>query len=85
MSQVVGNTFEEVIESSNDVLLMLYGDYSWCEHCKIYAPEFDLIGKTADHIRFSRATILCDLLALYLWLSDSRILKQASNLRATPK
>jgi len=42
---VVGNTFEETIESDKDVLLMMYGDYSWCEHCKIYAPEYELIAK----------------------------------------
>jgi thiol-disulfide isomerase/thioredoxin len=41
----VGNTFEETIESDKDVLLMMYGDYSWCEHCKIYAPEYELIAK----------------------------------------
>jgi len=42
---VVGNTFEDEIRTDKDVLMMMYGDHSWCEHCKIFDPEFELIGK----------------------------------------
>ena len=44
--KVVGDTFEETIASGKDVLMNFYGDFSWCEHCKIFAPEWDLIAKT---------------------------------------
>jgi thiol-disulfide isomerase/thioredoxin len=44
--KVVGDTFEETISSGKDVLMNFYGDFSWCEHCKMYAPEWDLIAKT---------------------------------------
>jgi len=44
--KVVGDTFEETIASGKDVLVNFYGDFSWCEHCKLYAPEWDLIAKT---------------------------------------
>jgi thiol-disulfide isomerase/thioredoxin len=44
--KVVGDTFEETIGSGKDVLMNFYGDFSWCEHCKMYAPEWDLIAKT---------------------------------------
>ena len=37
--KMVGDTFEETIASGKDVLVNFYGDFSWCEHCKIYAPE----------------------------------------------
>lgn len=47
----MGNTFEELIRSGKDVLLELYGDFSWCEHCKIYAPEYDLIGKAFVNVK----------------------------------
>ena len=44
--KVVGDTFEDTIRSGKDVLMNFYGDFSWCEHCKIYAPEWDLIASS---------------------------------------
>jgi len=43
--KVVGSTFEETIRSGKDVIISFYGDFSWCEHCKIYEPEWELIAK----------------------------------------
>ncbi|KAJ1493720.1 hypothetical protein T484DRAFT_1767770 [Baffinella frigidus] len=41
---VVGSTFEETIASGKDVLVNFGGDYSWCEHCKLFAPEYVIIA-----------------------------------------
>jgi thiol-disulfide isomerase/thioredoxin len=49
--KIVGDTFEDVIRLGKDVLVNFYGDFSWCEVCKVYATEFQLIAKTLKPVK----------------------------------